>query len=355
MTEPLRILIVDDSPLMQGLLTQLMSRDAGLKVVGTASNGQKALTLVASLKPDLITMDLNMPVMDGRETTRQIMSRFPTPILIISSSVHHEDKHSVFELISYGALDVIDKAVFELGGNLDAAGQDLIDRIKLLSRIKVIRRLSKLPTDQENDPKKPVEKYTGKALFADLVAIAASTGGPRVLRILLGNLPKDFPCGILIVQHIAKGFAESLTKWLSEESQLPVLLAKNGMEIHPSTVYIAPHGLHMKVMSGARISLVDGIPFEGNKPSGNALFESVAEVYGSRAIGVVLTGMGTDGAEGLKKLKAVSGRVIAQDEKTSAIFGMPKAAIDLRIVDQILPIEEIGSQLIRWISLSSPR
>ena len=174
-----------------------------------------------------------------------------------------------------------------------------------------------------------------------------------MLRVLLQSLPKDFPCGIMIVQHIAKGFVESFAKWLCEGARLPVLLAENGMEIHPSTVYIAPHDLHMKVMPGARISLVDGLPFEGNKPSGNVLFESVAEVYGPRAIGVILTGMGTDGAKGLKKLKTASGKVIAQDERTSTIFGMPKAAIDLGIVDSILPLEEIGPYLVRSINRSN--
>ncbi len=349
MAEPVRILIVDDSLLMRDLLTQLIRRDKGLNVIGTASDGEEALTLVAKLKPDLITMDLNMPKLDGRETTRQIMARYPTPILIISSSLDHASRHSIFDLMSCGALDVLNKAGFALDGNLDEAGEDLIRRIKFLSRIKVNRRTLS-DTDKKINAKTPSEKYAGQTSSFDLVAIAASTGGPNALRILLGSFPKDFPCSLMIVQHIAKGFSESLVKWLQEECRLPVLLAKDGMEIRPSTVYIAPHDLHMQVMPGGRISLVDGTPFEGNKPSGNALFQSVAEVYGRRAVGVILTGMGTDGAEGLKKIKSASGIVIAQDEKTSVIFGMPKAAIDFKIVDAILPIEEIGTYLIRLIN-----
>ena len=326
---------------MRELLTRLIRRDAGIEVVGAASNGQEALALMEKLKPDLITMDLVMPVMDGRETTRQIMARWPTPILVISAFDRAKDGNSVFRLIEDGAVDVLDKGMFEHQPDFDAAAKELIRRIKLLSGIKV--SLHPLTPRKEMTP-------SIKALPIEVVAMTASTGGPAALNTLLRSLPKDFPCSILIVQHIAAGFTEGFARWLGDECGFPVLLARDGMCACSSTVYVAPHGSHMTVMSGGILQLTDGPAFEGNRPSGNVLFKSVAEAYGSRAIGVILTGMGTDGALGLRNIKEAMGIVIAQDERTCSVFGMSKAAIDLGVADWVLPIQSIGPQLLRLVN-----
>ncbi|MBI1870020.1 MAG: chemotaxis response regulator protein-glutamate methylesterase [Chlamydiae bacterium] len=337
---PIRVLVVDDSSLSSKMIVSLISSDPFLNVVGIASNGREAVELVSKLKPDLITMDLKMPVMDGFEATKQIMAFNPTPILILSSSVFKDGMNLAFKALSYGALDVMDKSRIEVS-------TDFIERIKILARVKVIHHpMGKL--EEMGIPKKhktPKDLEGGK-----IVAIAASTGGPQALQVLLRLLPEDFPCGIVIVQHIAEGFAEGLAAWLDDDCQMRVKVAREGEHIEPGVVYFAPTGFHTRVEIGGIIHLVnETTEYANHKPSGNILFESVAKVYGDQAIAVILTGMGKDGADGLKRVKEAHGKIFAQDEASSIIFGMPKAAIDLGIVDEVLPLNRIAETILREV------
>jgi two-component system chemotaxis response regulator CheB len=347
MKELIKVLIVDDSPLVCKILSKIINDDPELIVVGIANTGKAAIELVPKLKPHLITMDINMPDTDGFEATRHIMAYSPTPILIVSSSVFKKGMDLVFKALAYGALDVLEKPNIDSSVNGGISADDLTKRIKMLSRVKVITHpAGKWKQTMAAEPVKP-SKPAGSPENGKIVAIAASTGGPQALLAILKALPKDFPAGIVIVQHIAAGFAEGLADWLDKECQIPVKLATQGVRIKPGCAYIAPTGSHTRVLEGGMIRLTDEPPFEGQKPSANILFESIAQIYRSQAIGVILSGMGSDGAVGLKKIHDIHGRVIAQDEASCVVFGMPKTAIELGVVNETLPIGQIAQRLIK--------
>lgn len=343
----IKVLIVEDSPLIAKLIFTILETDPAISVAGIARDGLEAIEMIKQLKPDLITMDIHLPKLDGVEVTKQVMAYHPTPILILTSSVFRVrgGVNEVFIAMSYGALDVIEKKVFEGDKIEERSKNELIEKVKLLSRIRVIShplaRLEAGRGNRDNATSVAVEKIVG---------IVASTGGPQALLILLKALPRDFQASIVVVQHIASGFVEGLVDWLDREIPLKVKLASSGETLKGGTVYIAPTGLQMKVTKGRQIALLSKEPAVGGFcPSGTLLLESISEVYGSGGIGVVLTGMGRDGADGLKAIYKAKGRTIAQDEKSSAVFGMPKAAIDLGIVNEILPLDEIADRIVRWV------
>lgn len=343
----IRVVVVEDSSFMCKLIMNILNADSDIYVVGTARNGQEAVALVTDLKPDIVTMDVHMPVMDGLEATKQIMAYHPTPILIVSASVTKDGMDKIFKAIYYGALDILDKSRLELLGD-QKFGEELIEKIKLLSRIKVVvHPLARL----EKTKKAAVVRAqpVGEALDR-IVAIAVSTGGPYALLEVLKRLPKDFPCGIVITQHIISGFLEGLVEWLDAECVIRVKVAEDGEKIRRGVAYLAPCDLHMSVGSEGTIRISDDPPRGGHKPSGDVLLESVASAYGKNAVGVILTGMGSDGADGLRAIKQKSGQTIAQDEKTSVIFGMPKTAIDMGIVDAVLPVGKIAERIMKVLS-----
>ncbi len=338
----IRVLVVEDSPLMCKVLTNILNPDPHIIVAGIASNGKEAVEIVPRLKPDIITMDIHMPVMDGYEATKRIMAFNPTPILVVSSSVFKVGMEKVFKSISYGALDVIDKSELEIAGN-ENSGELLIQKIKFLSSVKVIHHpLAKLQRERPRfDLEVPKKKGSAK-----IVAIVSSTGGPQALLEVLKRFPKDFPCGIVIVQHITKGFVEGLVDWLDNECQLKVKIAEDSEEIRPGVAYIAPDSLQMRVEEGGKINLSDEPAYEGHKPSGDVLLESVARAYGNGVVATILTGMGRDGAMGMKAIKQLNGRTIAQDEKSCVVFGMPKAAIEMDVIDKVSPLEKIPEEIV---------
>lgn len=343
----IRVVVVEDSFFMCKVIMNILNADPEIYVVGTARNGQEAVALVMDLKPDIVTMDVHMPVMDGLEATKQIMAYHPTPILIISASVTKDGMEKIFKAIYYGALDILDKSRLELLGD-KKFGEELIEKIKLLSRIKVVVH----PLARLEKTKKVLRVHAQRATEAldKIVAIAVSTGGPYALLEVLKRLPKDFPCGLVISQHIISGFLEGLVEWLDAECQIRVKVAEDGEKIQRGVAYLAPCDLQMRIEPGGRIRISDDPPRGGHKPSGDVLLESVALAYGQNAVGVILTGMGSDGAEGLRLIKEKAGQTIAQDEKTSVIFGMPKAAIDLGIVDAVLPVGEIAERIAKVLS-----
>jgi two-component system chemotaxis response regulator CheB len=342
----IRVLVVDDSPLMCKILTNIMNCDPQILVAAVANNGKEAVELVPRLKPDIITMDIDMPVMDGFEATKQIMSDHPTPILIVSSTVFKTGMEKVFKAISHGALDVIDKSELELVGD-KKSGEALIAKIKFLNGVRVIHPpLTRLAVERSvADLKAPRKKASDK-----IVAIVASTGGPQALLEILKTLPEDFPCGIVIVQHITNGFLAGLVGWLAKECKIKVKIGEDSEEIKPGVAYIAPDNFQMRVEEGGKIRLSHEPAFGGHRPSGDVLLESVARAYGKGGVAAILTGMGRDGAMGMKAVKQLHGKTIAQDEKSCVVFGMPHAAIEMNVIDKVLPLERIAEEIVLMVT-----
>jgi two-component system chemotaxis response regulator CheB len=342
---PIKVLVVEDLLSMSLLLKTTLNADPEIRVVGVAYNGREAVELAAKLKPDLITMDIHMPVMDGFEATKQIMAYHPTPILIVSASVFSEGMELVFKAISYGALDVIEKKEMVVDKDKISGGQ-LIEKVKFLSRIRVVHHpLAKLeakPGGPLRVPEMPRAKPSER-----IVAIAASTGGPPAIAEILKKFPKDFPCPIVLVQHIASGFEIGLASWLDHECPVRVKVAEHSEEIRPGVVYIAPCDLQMRVGADRRICLSQEDACDGQIPSATVLLQSVAKAYGERAIGIVLTGMGCDGAAGLKAIRDACGHTIAQDEKSCVVFGMPKAAVEIGAAADVVPLDQIAAYVIK--------
>lgn len=350
---PVRVLIVDDSALVRSILRDILSHDQGIEVVGEADNGQNGVELTARLKPDLITMDIQMPRMDGFEATEQIMAFHPTPILIFSSAVDKSEQYTSFKAIALGALDVMSKPDITAEGFTQIAGE-LVRKIKMLASITTISHIrGRMKAPRKAEPagaRAPQGEPRPKVITApayDLLVVGASTGGPPALELFLSSLPLSFPLGICVVQHIARGFIESLSEWLSSKVSLKVQVARDGSEILKGNIYFAPDDVQMQVQADRRIMLRPDLPpWGGHKPAVNHLFDSAAEAFGSRTIGVIMTGMGDDGAIGLKAIRKRGGFTIAQDQATSSIFGMPQQAIDIGAVIRTLPLQAIADTIL---------
>jgi two-component system, chemotaxis family, protein-glutamate methylesterase/glutaminase len=326
-----RVLVADDSELFRELLSRVVAAERGFEVVAVAADGDEAAHLARSLRPDVITMDLNMPDADGFSGIARIMADTPTPILVLTAN---PTEAVGFRALSLGALDILEKP--QAATDLDDYGQLLRSRLRLLAGVKVIRHLRGLRERRTPAPR--------PARRADLVVVGASLGGPRALAALLRGLPADFPAPIAIVQHIADGFTSGLASWLAQETGLDVREARQGEPLRTGRVVLAPTGRHLVLGEGI-VHLSDAPPVDTFRPSVTPLFVSAARVYGGRVCGVILTGMGRDGAEGLKAIKDAGGPTLAQDEATSAVFGMPKAAIELGAVDRVLAIDDIPRAL----------
>jgi two-component system, chemotaxis family, protein-glutamate methylesterase/glutaminase len=329
---PVRVLVADDSALFRELLSGVVAADPAFEVVAVAGDGDRAAALARRLKPDVITMDLNMPDADGFSGIARIMAETPTPILVLTAS---PTEAAGFRSLSLGALDLLEKPRPE--ADLEEYGQLLRSRLRLLAGVKVIRHLRGL-----REAKGPAPRA---AVPPELVVMGASLGGPRALAAILRQLPATFRLPIAVVQHIADGFTAGLAGWLAQETPLQVAEARDGEPLLPGRVVLAPSGRHLVVSRGA-LHLTDDPPVDTFKPSVSPLFASAARHYGRRACGVLLTGMGRDGAEGLKAIKEEGGTALVQDEATSAVFGMPRAAIELGAVDRVLPLDEIARVLL---------
>jgi two-component system chemotaxis response regulator CheB len=329
---PIRVLVADDSELFREVLARVIGAEPGFEVVAVAEDGNAAAALARTVRPDVITMDLAMPDADGFSGIARIMADTPTPILVLTAN---REEAVGFRALSLGALDILEKP--QATTDLDEYGRLLRSRLRLLAGVKVIRHVRGLRERAAAAPR--------GAARPDLVVIGASLGGPRALATLLRGLPGGFPVAIAVVQHIADGFTEGLATWLASESRLDVREARDRDALRPGRVLVAPSGRHLLVADGvARLS--DAPPVDTFKPSVTPLFLSAARSYGARACGVILTGMGRDGADGLKAIRDAGGPTLAQDEATSAVFGMPRAAIDLGAVDRVLPLDEIARALV---------
>jgi len=339
----IKVLIVDDSPVAREFLAHILGSDAQIEIVWVATNGAEAVKAVSELRPSVVTMDIHMPIMDGFEATRRIMETVPTPIVIVSESVNAKEVASTFQAMEAGALAVVLRPPSVNHEAFGACSKELIQTVKLMSEIKVVRRFP-----GPGRERKPV--LAARALTAgtkiSVVAIGASTGGPPALKKVLSGLPKDFCFPVLVVQHIASGFITGFAEWLANTSGLPVHIARHGEAPLPGHVYLAPDDVHMGIVDGPLIALCGDPPENGgSRPSVDHLFRSVASALGSRGVGVLLTGMGRDGAKELKSLREAGALTIAQDAASSVVHGMPGEAIKLDAAAYVLPPEGIAALL----------
>lgn len=342
----IRVVIVDDSLVAREMLSQILSSDPGIEVVGQAKDGSEGADMVAALKPDLVTMDIHMPKMDGLAAVERIMAYTPTPVLVVSSSVHGAGTGRAFDALALGALEVMKKPEPRDWEDLERIGRDIIRRVKLLSRVKVITHLSGRKHAGDRGAPAPPAASAPRRVARTLVAIGSSTGGPSALMTVLRGLPKEFPLPILIAQHIAEGFIPGLVEWLDGGCTIAVRAADDGETPKPGVAYLAPTGSNLE-FDGSVMRFAKPGPGQLYIPSADTLFSSVARSLKSRAVGAILTGMGNDGAKGLKEMRDAGAATIAQDEETSTVFGMPRAAAELGAVVSVLPIQAIGAEIAR--------
>ncbi|MGE6760286.1 chemotaxis-specific protein-glutamate methyltransferase CheB [Corallococcus interemptor] len=343
-TEPLRILVAEDSPTARRLLVEILRTDPGLTVVGEARDGLEAVELCQRLQPNLVTMDIQMPRMDGLDATRRIMTEVPTPVVVVSTLVERDIQTSMAALRA-GALAVLQKPVGPESPDFEADSRRLRDTLKAMAQVKVVRRWP----DRSTTPTPPQETTpTPSTRPPAVLAMAASTGGPAALYRILSDLgERDTPPPpILLVQHIALGFGSGLATWLGTATKLRVKVAEDGEPLMPGTVYLAPDDKHLGVTMDHRAQVSGAAPIQGFRPSANWLFRAVARAYGQTALAVVLTGMGQDGLDGIRDLHQAGGRVIAQDEATSVVYGMPAVVVGANLAHEVLPLGQIARRLL---------
>jgi len=345
----IKVLVVDDSAFMRKIITDFLATSSEIEVIGKAKNGQEAIEKITRLRPDVVTMDMEMPVLDGLQALGYIMSECPTRVIMLTAA---ESKLGDLTMTAfqYGAVDFIQKPSGSISLDMEKIGEDLIK--KVLAAVHV--DIHKLVFIEEKTIKKekivPIQKISTKKI----VIIGTSTGGPRALQQVIPLLPADLRVPVLVVQHMPAGFTKSLAERLNSQSLLRVREAVEGDIIQTGTVLVAPGDFHMiikqqKINGELRevIGLTKGERVQGVRPSIDVLLESVAQIYGQNSIGVILTGMGSDGSNGIKKLKLVGGKVIAEDESTCVVYGMPRSVIEQKLADYILPIHKIAEGIVQ--------
>ncbi|NEO39218.1 MAG: chemotaxis-specific protein-glutamate methyltransferase CheB [Moorea sp. SIOASIH] len=367
----IRVLLVEDSPIALVVLKRILNSSEQIEVVGEAGTGLEALNLIPKVQPDVICTDLHMPQMNGLELTSEVMALYPRPILVVSVSVQQEDTEQIFQLLDAGAVDILPKPSAGMTTDNQLLQQQLINKIKILSGVKVFtkNRKSILGTEKQGSSGKgelPEMDYStnqnqigGVSHTANLAAfssnyyskprvvvIGASTGGPQALNEIFTQLPSNFPLPVICVQHISLGFLQGFIDWLANSCPLPVQIAQPGDMPKPGRIYFPPEQQHLELDARGRFICSDSEPLEGHRPSVTVTFKSVAKFYGKATVGILLTGMGRDGATGMEAIAEVGGLTIAQDETTSLVFGMPKEAIALGVVKQVLPIGAIAPRLL---------
>ena len=336
---PIRVVLVDDSPVAIYVLKKILASVSDIEVVGTAENGKQGLKLVSELNPDVICTDLHMPVMDGLEFTRKVMQLRPTPILVVSISVSEDKTSNVFNLLQAGAVDVLAKPQDGMRHDDRHLAHELVRKIRLLSGVVMFSPLK----NHKRGATEPVDILEPKG-GTEIIVIGSSTGGPQALATLLPALPADFRTPIVCIQHITHGFLPGLIDWLNETSRLRVTEAMAGESPQPGHVYFSREDAHLTIAESGKFSYLkhDGT---GICPSVDKTMNSVADYYGRHAIGVPLTGMGDDGARGMLRIAQSGGLTIAQDEASCIVFGMPKRAIELGAAKHTLSLHGIAKML----------
>lgn len=348
-----KVLIVDDSAFMRNALSSMLSSDPEIQIVGKARDGIEAIEMVEKLRPDIVTMDVEMPRMDGITALKNIMEKNPVPVIMVSS-LTTEGAKVTLDALDIGAVDFIPKNLSDLSVNIVKIKEILIEKIKHIAKKRIVKKQkSSVRVQRVEIPRSMPVRTTGERRI-NLISIGTSTGGPKALQEILPKLPKDFPAPIVVAQHMPPNFTKPFAERLNQLSQITVKEAEEGEPLKNGVAYIAPGGGHMRVVrkSGIDTNIHISSAVEEDfiyKPSVDALMLSVAEFFPGRALGVILTGMGNDGLRGLTALKKTGGRVFAQNEETCVIYGMPKAVIDAGIADKILPLEEIAGEIINSV------
>jgi len=356
-----RVLIVDDSAFMRKVLHSILLAERGFEVVGEARDGREAVAQADALKPDVITMDINMPHVDGLQATEQIMSTNPRPIVVVSSE-SREGAEVTLKALELGAIDFVAKPSSGVDLDMSSVRDELVRKLRVAAKVRVVRTASRTKIAHEiassaprtepgvsPGPKSDSQRINGSASRSNakfpIVVIAASTGGPATMMKFLPAFPKDFPGAVLVVLHMPGTFTSQFSEQLSGTASIRVKEAEAGEILAPGTAYVCPGSHHLRVSATGRATLDDGPRILGYRPCADVTLESTAQYAGPLSVGVILTGMGNDGVRGAQVMKNVGGCVIAQDEATSVIFGMNAEAIRSGVVDQVLPIEEIFSAI----------
>jgi two-component system, chemotaxis family, protein-glutamate methylesterase/glutaminase len=342
MDRVLRVLVVDDSAYVRKVVREILSRSPFVEVVGTARDGREALDLVAELDPDVVTCDLIMPELDGVAFVREQMQRRPVPIIIMS--IANETAEAALTALDAGAIDFVQKPTALASEKIFEVSTELIDKVKAAGQI-TLNRIATAPAPQITTTSEPATKIAGNH-SVDLVVIGISTGGPQALKRLIPQLPSDFPVPVLMVMHMPVGYTEMYAAKLNELSQLEVKEAAEGDEIKPGRVFLAPAGRHLSVtrrVSGKVVTHIDARPFNTlHRPSVDVLFQSVAEVYGNRVLGVVMTGMGSDGKQGAAWIKSQGGLVFTEAESSCVVYGMPSVVMEAGLSDKSIALEDMA-------------
>jgi two-component system chemotaxis response regulator CheB len=331
----IRVLVAEDSPTTRAMFVDLFENADGFAVAGEAQNGAEAIEQAIALSPDLIVMDVHMPIVDGLDATKEIMRQVPTPILMVSASSNVADVSLGLSATQAGALMLLEKPSHDR-----EELRSFLGMAKAMAAVKVVRRWSSAPKWTPRSTPAATRLQRGY----QLVAIGTSTGGPAALHRILIDLPRDFPAPILVVQHMSRGFIDGLARWLSANVELKVVVASDGDLLAPGTVYLGPDNRHIGT-ADRRIVLSSEAPNNGFRPSIDNLFDSCARAYGPALVAVMLTGMGQDGVNGLETVKARGGRILAQDEESSVVYGMAQVAVERGLVDEVYPLDLIGRRL----------
>ncbi len=346
----IRVLVVDDSPVFRRLITEALKVDREIEILGTASNGKEALQKAHVLKPDVITLDIEMPVMDGLTALKELRRVYPKAKVIMFSSLTEKGAKETIKALSLGAFDFVTKpSTSSLSQSLKRIKEELLPKIKHAVPRAVVRPVSRpaAPVRSLRPSPRPLGRPTviGRR---EVVAIGVSTGGPRALSEIMPEFPADFPAPVLIVQHMPPIFTAQLAQRLDQLAKLKVVEASQGMPVVPGRVFIAPGDHHMEVREAGGVKTIHihkGPPENSCRPAVDVLFRSVAQVYGGKSVGVILTGMGQDGLKGAQQMKEKGALIIAQDEATSVVYGMPRAVVEAGLADWVLPLPEIPKVL----------
>jgi len=331
----IKVLLIDDSPIALTILGRILSTAPDIQVVGTAKNGKEGLDLIPELNPDVLCVDLHMPVMDGYEFTKECMSRFPKPILVVSVSVQ-EGSVNIFKLLQAGAVDVFAKPRSGIESEYDKRALELISKVRMVAGVVPIRRGRRAEL-------KPIISHSEISIpHLKIIAIGASTGGPQALQTILSQLPANFPIPIICVQHIGNEFATGFIEWLTTQCRIKVKFAQTGESPEHGTIYFPQPETHLKINGDGKLFSTSEPLYDGHRPSITVTMRSIADYYKNNVMAILLTGMGRDGAEGMLSVSRAGGITIAQDENSSIVFGMPKTAIEIGAAKHVLSPEDIA-------------
>lgn len=352
---PINVLVVDDSAFMRRIISDMLNEDSELKVIDTCRNGKDALSKIKNLKPDVVTLDVEMPIMDGLETLENIMKSSKIPVVMLSS-LTLDGAEATLKALELGAVDFITKPTSIFDMNNDSKKGELISKIKGAASAKISSRTTISSIVRNKSRKKSLFKSSGRkdSSFSNLIAIGTSTGGPKALQSIIPYIPEDINAGLVVVQHMPPGFTKSLANRLNSLSNINVKEAEDGEQILKGYCYISPGDYHTKIIKKERgffIELSKDEPVSGHRPSVDVLMNSVAKLKGINLYGVILTGMGADGAKGITEISNNNGYTIAQDEETSIIYGMPKVAVKMGGIKSILSLNKIADHLIEKVGV----